>query len=150
MVKTQILVLATAIILFIVIIDLVRLRRLREEYSWLWLIAACFYLVMAIKPDWVKWISDFLGITNAVTAFIFIGLLFVIFILIHYSVVLSKLVTQMKDLAQLNALMGGEIKKINGGQRDQKFLDQIDRRNSQEGDTFTYSTNMKEFPDHDS
>jgi hypothetical protein len=111
--KTQIVVLLSAILLFIVVLNLVRLRRLREEYSWLWLAAATFYLVMALIPDLIEVISDFIGITNAITAFVFFGLLFIVLILIHYSVRLSKLTNQMKDVAQQIALLDGEQNKLN-------------------------------------
>jgi hypothetical protein len=111
--KTQIVVLISAILLFIVVLNLVRLRRLREEYSWLWLAAATFYLVMALIPDLIEVISDFIGITNAITAFVFFGLLFIVLILIHYSVRLSKLTNQMKDVAQQIALLDGEQNKLN-------------------------------------
>lgn len=102
---TEIVVLGSAIVLFIFVLNLVRLRRLREEYSWLWLAAAVFYLVMAIWPELIVRLSSFIGITNAITAFIFFGLFFIILILINYSVKLSKLTTQMKDIAQLIALI---------------------------------------------
>jgi hypothetical protein len=111
--KTQIVVLISAILLFIVVLNLVRLRRLREEYSWLWLAAATFYLVMALIPDLIEVISDFIGITNAITAFVFFGLLFIVLILIHYSVRLSRLTNQMKDVAQQIALLDGEQNKLN-------------------------------------
>lgn len=102
---TEIVVLISAILIFIVVLNLVRLRRLREEYSWLWLAAAIFYLGMAIKPDLVARVSALFGISNNITAFLFISLLFIISILIHYSVRLSKLTTQMKDVAQLLAII---------------------------------------------
>lgn len=105
MIKTEVVILASAILIFMVVLNLVRRRRLREEYSWLWLIAALFYLIMALKPDLIAKLSAFLGITNTITAFIFFSFLFIVQILIHYSVRLSKLTTQMKDVAQQLALL---------------------------------------------
>ena len=74
--RTQIFVLASAFLLLGVVLDLVRRRRLKENYCWLWLAAAFFYLIMAVKPDLIKFVSDFIGITNIISAFIFFGLLF--------------------------------------------------------------------------
>jgi hypothetical protein len=110
---TQIIVLVSAILLFLTVLNLVRLRRLREEYSWIWLSAGLFYLVVAVKPDLAVTISSFIGITNVVTAFIFFGLLFIVLILIDYSVALSKLSTQMKNVAQQIAILDGEQNKLN-------------------------------------
>jgi len=102
---TEIVVLGSAILLFIIVLNLVRLRRLREEYSWLWLAAAFFYLVMAIKPDLIGKLSAFIGITNSITAFVFFSLFFIVLILINYSVKLTKLTNQMKDIAQMIGLI---------------------------------------------
>jgi len=102
---TEIVVLGSAILLFIFVLNLVRLRRLREEYSWLWLAAAVFYLVMAIKPDFIGKLSAFLGITNSITAFVFFSLFFIVLILINYSVKLTRLTNEMKDVAQMIALI---------------------------------------------
>jgi hypothetical protein len=110
--RTEILVLLSALVLLAVVLDLVRRRQLREEYSWLWLLAALFYLVLAIKPDLVGSISGYFGITNSITAFIFFGLLFIVLILIHYSTRLSKLTNQMKDVAQQIAILDGEQNKV--------------------------------------
>ena len=110
--KTQAMILISALLLLAFVLNLVRLRQLREEYSWLWLAACTFYLVMAIKPDLVKTLTEALGITNPITAIIFYGLLFVILILINYSVKLTRLAKNMKDVAQQIAILDGEHKKI--------------------------------------
>jgi hypothetical protein len=112
MFKTETLVLLSGLVLLAVVLDLVRRRQLREEYSWLWLTAAMFYLVLAIKPELIGIISGFFGITNRITAFIFFGLFFIVLILIHYSTRLSKLTNQMKDVAQQIAILDGEQNKI--------------------------------------
>lgn len=125
MLITEIFVLFTAIMIFVVVLNLVRLRRLREEYSWLWLGAAVFYLVMALKPRMVGKLSSLLGITNSITAFTFFTLLFIVLILIHYSVQLSRLNTQMKDISQQIALIDSDqlstskyIKQVEGNRID--------------------------------
>jgi hypothetical protein len=74
---------------------------------------------MAVKPQLIKFVTDIIGITNVMTAFIFFGLLFIVLILIHYSVSLSKLTTEMKDIAQQVAILDGEQYKINQNMRDE-------------------------------
>jgi hypothetical protein len=108
MLITEIFVLFSAIMIFVVVLNLVRLRRLREEYSWLWLGAAVFYLIMALKPQLIGKLTSLLGITNSITAFTFFSLLFIVLILIHFSVQLSKLNTQMKDISQQVALIDSD------------------------------------------
>ena len=102
----------TAIALMIFVLDQVRRRRLREEYSWLWLGAATIYLLIAILPAMSRWVAKVLDTENIALAFTFIGLLFIALILIQYSVHLSELTTQVKDLAQEIALLEQEKDKL--------------------------------------
>jgi hypothetical protein len=111
--RTQAVALVSALVMLGFVLNLVRQRRLREEYSWLWLLAASFYLVAGLFPSLVSTISGFLGITSPVTTLFFFGLFFTIIILIHYSVKLSRLATHMKDVAQQIAILEGEQSKFN-------------------------------------
>lgn len=120
---TEIVVLGSAILLFVFVLNLVRLRRLREEYSWLWLAAALFYLVMAIKPDLIGKLSAFIGITNSITAFVFFSLFFIVLILINYSVKLTKLTNQMKDVAQMIALIEANHNSNNHNINTEQIVD---------------------------
>lgn len=108
MVKQQIIGVISAMLILGIVLNLVRQRRLREEYSWLWLLASFFYLVLSIKPNWITAIGNIMGINNTVTFLLFLALIFIVLILINYSVNLSKLNNQMKDVAQNIALLGGE------------------------------------------
>ena len=113
MLKQQIIGILSALLILGVVLNLVRRRRLREEYSWLWLFASVFYLILSIEPIWVTAIGNLLGIQNTVTFLLFMALIFIVLILINYSVNLSKLNNQMKDIAQHIALLGGEHNNLN-------------------------------------
>jgi hypothetical protein len=117
--RAQAVALVSALLILGFVLNLVRRRRLREEYSWLWLLAAIFYLALGVFPNLVNMIADTFGITSPVTTLFFIGLFFTIIILIHYSVKLSRLATNMKDVAQQIAILEGEQTKLN------QELDQI-------------------------
>lgn len=106
--RTNIIALISAIALLIIVLELVRQRRLREEYSWFWLVAAVSYLLVALWPNLSKWLAGFIGTNNTPLALNYLGLQFLILILIQYSVRLSKLTNQMKDLAQQIAILDSE------------------------------------------
>ncbi len=110
--RTHFIVLTSAIALLIFVLELVRRRRLKEEYSWLWLFAAATYLLIALWPGFYTRVADFIGATNAPLAFTFLGLFFLATISIQYAVQLSRLTTQNKDLAQQLAILHGELSKI--------------------------------------
>jgi thiol:disulfide interchange protein len=104
--------LAVGIGLLLLIIELVRRRRLREEYSWLWLLTGFVILVLTIWFDLLKWFTHLVGaITPSSTIFLF-AFLFLIFISLHFSVVISKLTDQNKELAQRSALLALELDEL--------------------------------------
>jgi len=81
----------------LLIIELVR-RRLREEYSWLWLLTGFVIFVLTIWFGLLKWFTHLVGaLTPSSTIFLF-AFLFLIFISLHFSVVISKLTGQNKEL----------------------------------------------------
>jgi hypothetical protein len=96
--------------MLLLIIELVRRRKLREEYSWLWLMTGSVILVLTLWFDLLKWITHLVGaVTPASTIFLF-AFLFLILISLHFSVVISKLTERNKELAQRYALLELELR----------------------------------------
>ncbi len=91
--------------LFLYIVEMVRRRRLREEYSILWLFGAFVILVLSVKQDWLNRISLAAGIAYPPSFLFLIGILFIMLILIHFSIAISKLHQMNKKMAQEIALM---------------------------------------------
>jgi hypothetical protein len=112
--RTQIVALISAITLLIIVLELVRQRRLREEYSWLWLIVSVCYLLVALWAYPAKWLANVIGTTNIPLALNYLGLQFLMLILIQYSVRLSKLTNHVKALAQQIAILDSEQNKLMG------------------------------------
>jgi hypothetical protein len=131
--RAQIIVLVTAIALLIFVLEQVRRRKLREEYSWLWLIATLFYLLTATVPGISRWMSGLIGSDSPAITFTFLGLQFVVIILISYSVQFSQLTDRVKNLAQEIAILDGEIKDlrktlVDEHSNDPSEMERIDKR----------------------
>jgi hypothetical protein len=109
--RTKAIILISALVLSFLVLELVRRRRLREEYSWLWLLTAIVYLLVAMYPKLSVWIAQLIGTNSPPVALTFIGLLFVILILIQFSVRLSRLTNQMKELTQEIAILDSDQNK---------------------------------------
>ena len=101
---TVLAVLASASLL-LYILEMVRRRRLQEEYSILWLAGGVIMLILSVKKDWLEWVSDAVGIYYPPSFLFFIGLLFILLILIHFSITISKLYQMNKKIAQELALL---------------------------------------------
>jgi hypothetical protein len=122
--RTHFIVLTSAIALLVFVLELVRRRRLKEEYSWLWLFAAVTYLLIALWPGFYTRVAEFIGAANATLAFTFLGLFFLATISIQYAVQLSRLTIQNKDLAQQLAILDGELNRITEALLDDISSDQ--------------------------
>lgn len=93
--------------LFIVIVDLVRRKLLRIEYSWAWALAGVgiLFLVLTRLLDAV---ADLIG-ARVPQALFFMGVLFLTLINLHYSVAISRLSNQTKNLSQELAVLKNEL-----------------------------------------
>jgi len=96
-------------IVFVVTINLVRKRRLREEYSVLWLATSLLMFVLVMRYEWLVALTGFIG-AGLPTTTLFIGsLVFLMLIAVQFSIKISLLTDQVKNLAQENALLRAEV-----------------------------------------
>ena len=96
--------------LFIFIIELVRRRKMREEYSLFWLLSGLLICVLSVWYEAIVWIAAVIGSAYPPSVLFFFGLVFLAFISIFYSVKLSDLSNKMKNLSQKIAMMEIENK----------------------------------------
>jgi len=91
--------------LFVMVIELVRRRRLMERYALLWLLAAGVLLALSIWRGLLETIAGTIGIFYAPSALFVIAFGFILVLLLHFSLAVSRLSDQTKVLAQQLALM---------------------------------------------
>ena len=103
--RVTLLAITTSAILLLYILEMVRRRRLREEYSILWLAGSVVMLVLSLKKEWLEWISRGVGIVYPPSLLFLVGFFFILMILIHFSISISKLHRTNKKLTQEIALM---------------------------------------------
>lgn len=90
-----------AILVILVVLELIRGRRLKERYALLWLATGVVLLVLAVWPNALNTIARWLGVETYPPAVLFAGAtLFIIIVLLHYSLVLSRLTDDNIRLAQ--------------------------------------------------
>jgi glycosyltransferase involved in cell wall biosynthesis len=105
-VRTRLVAMAGALVVMLMIVDLVRRRRLKEEYSVLWLVTSAVLLVLAGWTEALQWITDTIGGVAASSTLFFFGLLFAFMMLLHFSVRISALERRLTALVQEIGLMG--------------------------------------------
>jgi hypothetical protein len=103
---TRAIAIAGALMLLLLIVDLVRRRRLKEEYSVLWVITALVLLVLASWYELLREITNAIGGVADSSTLFFFGLLFAFFMLLHFSVRVSALERRLTALVQEIGLLG--------------------------------------------
>ncbi len=98
-----------AVIILVTIFELVRKRKLREEYSWLWIITGVSILLVVWRYDLLVRFTHFIGAFWPTTTLFLLGLIFLMLINLHYSVKISGLTNQVKNLSQEITLIKGEL-----------------------------------------
>ena len=91
--------------LLLVILELVRRRRLLERYALLWLFSALVLLSLAVWKGLLTTLANAVGIFYPPSALFVIAFGFILVLLLHFSVAVSRLADQNKVLAQRLALL---------------------------------------------
>jgi hypothetical protein len=118
--RTQLFAILSGLALLILVLEMVRRRRLREEYSWVWLLTAIGYFLVAVWPALSVWVSRLIGSANPASVFTFLGLFFLFLLCIQFSVQISRLAEQSKDLAQQIAILDSELRSLAQGSNDKQ------------------------------
>jgi len=109
--KQQIFSILVSLAVFFLTIDMVRKKRLREEYSLLWLGTSVLMLTLIIRYDWLIGLTKLIGAVLPTTTLFLGSILFLVLLAVQFSMKISKLANQVKDLVQENALLRYEFEK---------------------------------------
>lgn len=101
--------LATGILALV--IELVRRRRLREEYAWVWIAVSCVLLLLALNGSLVTVVSRWIGAATSTSTLFFGALIFLMLLALQFSVRLSRLTYRYRVLAQRLALLEEEVER---------------------------------------
>jgi hypothetical protein len=107
--KLQIISIIGAIGLFGLVFELVRRKRLMERYALLWLFASVLVLGLAVWGDALETLSRLAGVAYGPSALFAVALGFVLVLLLHFSLVISRLADQSKVLAQRVAILQARL-----------------------------------------
>jgi hypothetical protein len=112
--KLQIVAIIVSSGLLIGVLELVRRRRLTERYALLWLGSALVLLVLSAWANLLNKVSDLLGVATPVNTLFAVGLGFVLLLLLHFSVTVSRLSEENKLLAQESGRLDQELRSRDG------------------------------------
>jgi hypothetical protein len=105
-------VIAIAVLVLLLVIELVRRRRLLERYALVWLLAAAGLFVLGVWQGLLTTLATDVGIRSAPNALFALGFAFVVALLLSMTLVISRLSDQSKQLAQRLALLTDRLSEL--------------------------------------
>lgn len=110
--RTQIIVALGAVALALYVLDLVRRRRLSEEYSLLWVLSTFTIALLGFSTPLLMWVTRLLGITGGAVSTVFaFGLGFMLVMLLYLSTKISRLAQQNLALTQELAMLRLDLER---------------------------------------
>jgi hypothetical protein len=110
--RLQLLAIVVTAGLFVLVFELVRRRRLLERYALLWLFASVILLGLSIWRGLLEDLASAVGIFYAPSALFAVAFGFVLVLLLHFSLVISRLAEQTKVLAQRVGILRHEVAEL--------------------------------------
>lgn len=118
--RIQIIAIVMSGLFIALVIELIRRGRLREEYSLAWLAVAVVFIYFSIFRSHMDAIAHRLGFAYGPALLIMLIILFGSVMLIHFSIVVSRLTTENKRLAQEMAILESELRRLGGEPRERE------------------------------
>jgi hypothetical protein len=107
-IRIRILTIGGAVVILMMVVELVRRRKLKEEYSVLWVVTAVLTLLVSIWFSLLTSVTNAIGAVTPASTLFFFGLLFCLVLLLHFSVRISSLERRLTALVQEVGLMSVE------------------------------------------
>jgi len=110
--RTQVIAAFGAVALVLFVLDLVRRKRLSEDFSLLWIGATVVIAVLGFSTPLLKLITRALGVMfESSTVFLF-GLGFAVCMLLYLSIRVSRLVADRDTLTRELALLRSDLERL--------------------------------------
>ena len=112
---TRIVAFGVSVVLLIIVLWLLRRGKLREEYTPIWFGLSVVLLVISVRLDFLRWITNAIGAWTTSSTIFFLGELFLLAICLSYAVRLSTAFLQLKNLSQEMAILRTQVDTLRQG-----------------------------------
>ena len=110
--RVQVVALGSSVLLLLVVLELVRRRRLSEEYSALWIVLAASLIGISLRRDVLDSAAKWLGVYYPPAVLVLMLVAIMSVAALAFSVILSRHQRQIDRLIEENAIMGAEIREL--------------------------------------
>jgi hypothetical protein len=108
--RVQLLALAVSLALLAAVIELVRRRKLTEEYSFLWILCSLALVGMAVRRDLLERAASWLGVYYPPMVLLMLLIVMVFIASLCFSVIVSRQRQQIERLIEETAILSAELR----------------------------------------
>lgn len=104
---------AGPVLMFVIVLELVRRRHLREDYSLLWLGTFVVLVMLSLlRTSLLNVVARLMGIQYPPTALFVIGFGLLLLVMLQFSMVITRLSRQSQQAAQHIALLSMRVRDL--------------------------------------
>jgi hypothetical protein len=110
--RIQIVAVAVSVLLLLVVVELVRRRKLTEEYSFLWILSSLVLLVLSVRREILHAVSRWLGVYYPPIVLLLTLIVMVFVASLCFSVIVSRQRQQIERLIEETSILGAELREL--------------------------------------
>ncbi|MDN5363244.1 MAG: hypothetical protein PWQ91_305 [Eubacteriales bacterium] len=96
-------------IFLLMVLNFVRRGRLKEQYAILWIFFGLILIVVSLRVEIIDWLAALLGVVYPPSLLFLLGIIFCLSLIVHLTVVVSRLEERVVRLTQEIALLRAEV-----------------------------------------
>lgn len=108
-------VIVTTVVVVLVAAVLLHRRKLREKYTFLWLIVGVAVLLLAVFPGILRWAGDVAGVQVPSNLLFAVAIVFLAAVSLHLSLEVTALEDESRILAEELAILRAEFERFRSG-----------------------------------
>ena len=110
--RVQAIALGASVALLLAVLELVRRRKLAEEYSFLWIGSALLLLGLSVRRDLLAGAAGWLGIDDPPLVLVLFVVFTVVVASLGFSVIVSRQRKQIERLIEETAILSAELRDL--------------------------------------
>src|SRR5438445_8091383 len=114
--RIQIVALTVSVVLLLAVLELVRRRKLTEEYSFLWILSSLALLALSIRREILHDAARWLGVYYPPIVLLLLLIVMVFVASLCFSVIVSRQRQQIERLIEETAILSAELRDIRADQ----------------------------------
>jgi len=121
--RIQVVAIAVSVLLLVVVLELVRRRKLTEEYSFLWIVSSVALMIVSARREILHLVARWIGVFYPPMVLLLLLVVMVFVASLCFSVVVSRQRQQIERLIEETAILSAELRELRDAQDHESSRD---------------------------